>query len=218
MAFYNYSFPAVNATTIANAQAILLNQAMTLNGTSTGTSTGGTRFVTITIANAANSTAFQISGNQNGVNVQTTLTFAGGATTASTTMSFDNVTSVVPTNIVDNPGNVSVGIGITGYFPMVLVNTLGATLEYAVSLAMSGGGNSSCTIYEGLPMLTLTSYGVSTYDQLVATNQVIATSSINPNPVVVTKLLQMTDVCQALLVGVTLGDPAYNVGMQFLQQ
>lgn len=217
MAFYNYSFPAANATTIANAQAIVLNQAMTLNGTSTGTSTGGTRFVTITIANSADGTAFLISGNQNGVNVQTTLTFGGGATAASTTMSFDNVTSVVPTNIAGNPGNVSVGIGITGYFPMVLVNTLGATLEYAVSLVMNGD-NSSCTIYEGLPMLTLTSYGVSTYDQLVSTNQVIATSSIVPNPVVATKLLQMTDVCQALLVGVTLNQPTYNVGMQFLQQ
>ena len=126
--FYEYNWPAASANGIAIFQATTANTPLVLNGSYVNKSNGQINFIDfgivprITLNSAANISAinFTITGYQNGVFISETLT-GPNANTVTSTNCFDIVQSIIPN--ITGVNTVQVGVGSTGYFPIILLNT-----------------------------------------------------------------------------------------------
>ena len=217
--FYEYNWPASSANGIAAFQATTANTPLILNGSYVNKSNGQINFIDsgivprITLNSVANISAinFTITGYQNGVFISETL--AGpNANTVTSTNCFDIVQQVTPNTTGFN--TVQVGVGSTGYFPIILLNTAKqntSSINYALNMVAAAANPATYQVFLSLK----NNLGMGKYDDLTAAANgnfiapaVAATAS---------QLIQSSSLAQNLLVKVGPNANGSTLKFQFLQ-
>ena len=144
--FYEYNWPAPVANGISLFQTLTANTSLMLNGSYVNKTTRTINFVDdfgivprITLNSAANlsSINFLITGYQNGVFINETLT-GPNANTVTSVNCFDTVLQIIPSGTTAS--TLQVGVASVGYFPMILLNTAKlntSSISYALNIVQA---------------------------------------------------------------------------------
>jgi hypothetical protein len=145
--FLSYTFPAagvtVNATEVAQSQALTAAGSLTLNGSLVNTTTGVMSFAShgysrnISLYSASNfsGVAFTIVGVQNGVPVSEVIAAGPNNTTVYSVQIYDTVASITSNGGVAAPAVINAGVGGLGFFPLIGINLWPEVVNYTLTLA-----------------------------------------------------------------------------------
>ena len=217
--FYEYNWPALSTNGIAVFHVTTANTPLVLNGSYVNKTNGQINFIDsgivprITLNSAANISAinFTITGYQNGVFISETL--AGpNANTVTSTNCFDIVQSIIPNTTGVN--TVQVGVGSTGYFPIILLNTAKqntSSINYALNMVAAAANPATYQVFLSLK----NNLGMGKYDDLTTA----ANGNFTAPAVAATasQLIQSSSLAQNLLVRVGPNANGSTLKFQFLQ-
>jgi len=213
--FYEYNWPKSTGTEVAINQVTKANTPLILNGPYANQTTGTVNFLAYNIVpiikftgTAAFTADFIINGYQNGVFITETV-IVNNTTTASSSNYFDVIQSIIPSA---NVNNLSVGIGFTGYFPIILLNTAKqnvSTINYALNMIAGLTNPATYTMYLSLE----NNIGIGKYDDLV-TNGTFAGWQVEETK---SQLIQSNALAQNLLIKIGSNDNNSVLTAQFLQ-
>jgi hypothetical protein len=219
--FYEYNWPAASANGIATFQATIANTPLNLNGSSVNKTSGQINFIDfgivprITLNSLQNISAinFIITGYQNGVFISETLAGPNNNTVTSVNC-FDSIQSIIASGTTAGGSSVQVGVGSTGYFPIVLLNTAKQNtsfINYALNMVAAAANPATYQLFLSLK----NNLGMGKYDDLTAAANgnfiapaVAATAS---------QLIQSSSLAQNLLVRVGPNANGSTLKFQFLQ-
>jgi hypothetical protein len=213
---YQYFWPTSIANGIALAQNVANNANVILNGPYAANGIvmfpGFTRKITITANGVGN---FTITGAQNGVTITEALASVNNGVVTSLNY-YDSIISIKGGVNAATAGQISVGTGLIGYLPLILVNTEKkySNVSYALSFRTQAGlDGCTYTIYESL--VDLRNNG-----QLIMLPNATVNLSLfqkDFDNLVLNQMLQLTDVCKNILVQVTSANVMSTLQMNFLQ-
>lgn len=214
----NYKWLVNDPAAVCAVQDVAAIGNLVLNGTYYDTATntvdfvdnGFVRNVTITSVNDLSSASFIVNGVQNGLSISETIVGPNNDTVSGVNI-YDYILSVTVTAPVMG---VSVGMGSIGTFPLIVL-TNGTSIAgsyYALSFNTQSSGGCTYTLYESLSDLTNISVPFLT---LISNENFIQIGSPYVN---ITQILQMTDVCQNILVQVNpASGSSSTLQLQFFQ-
>jgi hypothetical protein len=217
--FYEYKWPVPSEDGLALSQALTANTPLKLNGLYADKTIGTVHFndfgivpkITLTSISNLATTTFLISGYQNGIFISESL-IGPNNTTVTSVNCFDTVEQIIP----DNTSNdlISVGVGSTGYFPIILLNTAltnASGINYALNMITEEFNPPSYQVF-----LSLKNYlGVGKYDDLtdVANHGFVSTAA----PASTSALIQYNSLASNLLIKITANYNGTTLKTQFLQ-
>ena len=214
--FYEYNWPITSVTDVALRQNLVSTQALKLNGIYAEGATGQANLASagvvaqITLSSLQNlGIPFVITGYQNGIFIQETLT-GPNANTITSVNCFDLIQSIVPTGVIPGGAVVSAGITSVGYFPFIMLNSEKKITNPAYALNFVAAANpASYTVY--LSLMNVANLG--TYNNLITGGAfVVKTAAATASA-----LIQYTDVAKSLLIKVNPNANNSVLKAQFLQ-
>lgn len=219
--FYEYNWPAPNLNGIATFQASFVNTPLILNGSYVNQVTNQINFLDfgivprITLNSLQNQSAinFVINGYQNGAFIQETLVGPNGNTVSSVNC-FDSIQSIVASGATAGVSRVQVGVGATGYFPIILLNTQKhntSFINYSLNLVAAAANPASYQIFLSLK----DNLGKGEYDDLTAAanGDFVATGAVS----IASQVIQSNSLAQNLLVKITANNNGSTLKFQLLQ-
>ena len=214
--FYEYNWPITSVTDVALRQNLVSTQALKLNGIYAEGATGQANLASagvvaqITLSSLQNlGIPFVITGYQNGIFIQETLT-GPNANTVTSVNCFDLIQSIVPTGVIPGGAVVSAGITSVGYFPFIMLNSEKKITNPAYALNFVAAANpASYTVY--LSLMNVANLG--TYNNLI-TNGIFQVKTVAATA---SALIQYTDVAKSLLIKVNPNANNSVLKAQFLQ-
>ncbi len=171
--------------------------------------------VSLTSTNDLSAASFVISGQQNNTIVTETLVGPNNST-VETVQTFDIISSV---SVSVSVTGISVGTGVTGFFPFYYIPATGADSfalsssfsPYALSFVTTSTDGVTYEIFQSLGDLRNNG---QTYEALILNGYLTPKGGPHIN---VSQILQFTDVCSNVLVKVTPTDETSTLYTQFLQ-
>lgn len=218
--FYEYNWPAPVANGISLFQTLTANTSLMLNGSYVNKTTRTVNFVDdfgivprITLNSAANLSGinFLITGYQNGVFINETLT-GPNANTVTSVNCFDTVVQIIPSGTTGS--TIQVGVAALGYFPMILLNTAKintSSISYALNMVAATANPATYQVFLSLK----NNLGLGKYDDL--------TSAANGNfaaaaaAATTSALLQYNSLASNLLIKIGPNNNGSVLKCQFLQ-
>lgn len=197
--FLQYKFILPTATAIVSTTNItipdggVVNAILPISGSLSNGSgganiigTGSVRSATITAGGNASAIEFTITGLQNGGSVTIGPIAGPDSTTSDTKVYFDVITSITysAANATGNPvvyNNISIGIGKSGFLPLVLINLLESTsdLDYTFSIFGVAPDALDYTVDVYGALSNVYNNG-SSYENLISSYAVIQTPTLSP--------------------------------------
>ena len=214
--FYEYNWPVTSVTDVALAQTPVSGGLLKLNGIYASPTNGQANLVgagvvaQITLSSLQNlGIPFVITGYQNGIFIQETLTGPNDNNVTSVNC-FDWIQSIVPTGIIPGGAVVSAGITSVGYFPFIMLNSEKKLTNpaYAINF-VAAASPASYTVY--LSLMNVSNLG--TYNNLI-TNGIFQVKTVAATA---SALIQYTDVAKSLLIKVNPNASNSVLKAQFLQ-
>lgn len=216
--FYQFTWPKSTGTEVATSQTTAANTPLILNGSYANQTTGTVNFAAngivpnITFSSEENVTQninFIINGYQNGVFISESKTLQNATKTVTSDNYFDVIQSIIPDDVVDK---LTVGIGYTGYFPIILLNTAKqnvSTINYALNM-VSSDNTIGYTIYLSLE----NTIGIGKYNDLKTSKVFVKRISSTD---LISNYISLTDLGQNILINIDKNSNNSTLNAQFLQ-
>ena len=157
---------------------------------------------------------FSITGYQNGVLINESPLTGPNNNTVTSVNCFDSIQSIIASGTTVGGSTVQVGVGSTGYFPIVLLNTAKQNtsfINYALNMVSATANPATYQVFLSLKK----NLGMGKYDDLtaVANGNFIAPA----NAATASQLIQSSSLAQNLLVRVGPNANGSTLKFQFLQ-
>lgn len=218
--FYEYNWPTTSETDIALNQLVIAEQKLILNGKYANLINSQANLIeagiipqiTLTSGNDFSAVSFIITGYQNGVFIQESLT-GPNANTVTSTAYFDIIESIIPSSgVIPQGATVSAGIGSIGFFPAILLNTEKKIANPAGALRFITAENNPATyeIYTSLNNIS----NSQPYNILIE-NHIL--QSVNGGGDKISQTFESNYVAKNLVIQISMNNSNTPLKMQFLQ-